>query len=98
MGRNKKIILSFIGFGDILMTYTIYNSRNFTYGKLIGEDKLEEATNYSKNTTVEGLYTLRSIKELIKRERVKMPIVDLISDIIIGKKSKEDMLKFLIEK
>lgn len=98
LGGNKKTILSFSGFGDILMTCTSSNSRNFTYGKLIGEDKLEEATNYSKNTTVEGLYTLRSIKELIKRERVKMPIVDLISDIIIGKKSKEDMLKFLIEK
>lgn len=98
LGGNKKTILSFSGFGDILMTCTSSNSRNFTYGKLIGEDKLEEATNYSKNTTVEGLYTLRSIKELIKRERVKMPIVDLISDIIIGRKSKEDMLKFLIEK
>ncbi len=98
LGGNKKTILSFSGFGDILMTCTSSNSRNFTYGKLIGEDRLEEATNYSKNTTVEGLYTLRSIKELIKRERVKMPIVDLISDIIIGKKSKEDMLKFLIEK
>ncbi len=98
LGGNKKTILSFSGFGDILMTCTSSNSRNFTYGKLIGEDKLEEATNYSKNTTVEGLYTLRSIKELIKREHVKMPIVDLISDIIIGKKSKEDMLKFLIEK
>ena len=98
LGGNKKTILSFSGFGDILMTCTSSNSRNFTYGKLIGEDRLEEATNYSKNTTVEGLYTLRSIKELIKREHVKMPIVDLISDIIIGKKSKEDMLKFLIEK
>ena len=98
LGGNKKTILSFSGFGDILMTCTSSNSRNFTYGKLIGEDKLEEAANYSKNTTVEGLYTLRSIKELIKREHVKMPIVDLISDIIIGKKSKEDMLKFLIEK
>ena len=98
LGGNKKTILSFSGFGDILMTCTSSNSRNFTYGKLIGEDRLEEATNYSKNTTVEGLYTLKSIKELIKREHVKMPIVDLISDIIIGKKSKEDMLKFLIEK
>ena len=98
LGGNKKTILSFSGFGDILMTCTSSNSRNFTYGKLIGEDRLEEATNYSKNTTVEGLYTLRSIKELIKREHVKMPIVDLISDIIIGKKSKEDILKFLIEK
>lgn len=98
LGGNKKTILSFSGFGDILMTCTSSNSRNFTYGHLIGEGKLDEAIIYGKNTTVEGIYTLKSIKELIKREHVKMPIVDLISDIIMGNKDKEEMLKFLIEK
>ena len=53
---------------------------------------------YKNIYTVEGLYTLKSIKELIKREHVKMPIVDLISDIIIGNKNKEEILRFLIEK
>lgn len=98
LGGNKKTILSFSGFGDILMTCTSTNSRNFSYGHLIGEGKLEEAQVYGKNTTVEGLYTLKSIKELIKREHVKMTIVDLISDIIIGNKEKEEILRFLIEK
>lgn len=98
LGGNKKTILSFSGFGDILMTCTSSNSRNFTYGHLIGEGKLNEAKTYGENTTVEGIYTLKSIKELIKKEHVKMPIVDLISDIIIGDKDKEEILKFLIEK
>ncbi len=98
LGGNRKTILSFAGFGDILMTCTSTNSRNFTYGKLIGEGKIKEAEKYANNTTVEGLYTLKSIKELIKREKVKMPIVDLISDIICNNKNKEEMLSFLIEK
>ncbi len=95
---NKNTIFSFAGFGDILMTCTSENSRNFTYGKLIGEGKTKESIEYSENTTVEGLYTLKSIKELIKREHVKMPIIDLISDIICGDKDKEELLKFLINK
>lgn len=98
LGGNKKTILSFSGFGDILMTCTSTNSRNFTYGRLIGEGKLEKAKHYGETTTVEGLYTLKSIKELIKREHVRMPIVDLISDIIIGNKNKEDILSFLVQK
>lgn len=98
LGGNKKTILSFAGFGDILMTCTSTNSRNFTYGKLIGEGKMNEAENYANKTTVEGLYTLKSIKELIKREHVKMGVIDLISDIIVNKKDKEEMLKFLIDK
>ncbi len=98
LGGNKKTILSFAGFGDILMTCTSPNSRNFTYGKLIGEGKIKEAEKYIENTTVEGLYTLKSIKELIKREHVKMPIVNLISDIITNNKEKEELLNFLINK
>ena len=47
---------------------------------------------------MESLYTLKSIKDLIKKEKVKMPIIDLISDIICGNKDKESMLTFLIEK
>lgn len=98
LGGNKNTILSFSGFGDILMTCTSENSRNFSYGKLIGEGRLDAAKEYGENTTVEGLYTLKSIKQLIKRENVRMPIVDLISDIINGDKKKDEILKFLIEK
>lgn len=98
LGGNKKTILSFAGFGDILMTCTSKNSRNFTYGNLIGKGKLKEAENYLNNTTVEGVYTLKSIKELIKREHVKMKVIDLISKIINGNIEKEEILKFLIEK
>lgn len=98
LGGNKKTILSFAGFGDILMTCTSTNSRNYSFGKLLGEGKKEEAMMYAKNTTVEGLYTLKSIKQIIKKQDVKMPIIDLISDIICGDKEKESMLEFLIKK
>lgn len=98
LGGNKKTILSFAGFGDILMTCTSKNSRNFTYGNLIGKGKIKEAEEYLNTTTVEGVYTLKSIKELIKREHVKVEVIDLISEIICGNINKEEILRFLIEK
>lgn len=99
LGGKKKTILSFAGFGDILMTCTSKNSRNFSFGYLIGKGATNEETEeYLKNTTVEGMYTLKSIHKLVRKKKVKMPIINLIYDIIIGKKDKEEMLKFLIEK
>ncbi len=99
LGGKKKSILSFAGFGDILMTCTSANSRNFSFGYLIGKGATqEEVDNYLKNTTVEGMYTLKSIHKLVRKKKVKMPIINLINDIINGTKSKEEMLKFLIEK
>lgn len=98
LGGDRKTILSYAGFGDILMTCTSENSRNFTYGKLIGQGKLKETDKYAASTTVEGIYTLKSIKELIKRENVKMEVIDLISDIICKNRKKEEILTFLIKK
>ena len=99
LGGKKKSILSFAGFGDILMTCTSKNSRNFSFGYLIGNGaSTKEINDYLENTTVEGMYTLKSIHKLVRKKKVKMPIINLIHDIIDGKKDKEEMLKFLIQK
>ena len=99
LGGNKNTIVSFAGFGDILMTCTSKTSRNFSFGYIIGKgSSQEEIDNYLKNTTVEGMYTLKSIHKLVRRKKVKMPIINLIHNIIIGKKDKEEMLEFLITK
>ena len=99
LGGKKKSILSFAGFGDILMTCTSKNSRNFSFGYLIGKGaSTNEINDYLENTTVEGMYTLKSIHKLVRKKKVKMQIINLIHDIIDGKKDKEEMLKFLIQK
>ena len=99
LGGKKKTILSFAGFGDILMTCTSKTSRNFSFGYLIGRGASQKEINeYLENTTVEGMYTLKSIHKLVRRKKVKMPIINLIHDIILGKKDKNEMLKFLIDK
>ena len=99
LGGKKKTILSFAGFGDILMTSTSPSSRNFSFGCLIGKGKSKQViNNYLKETTVEGMSTLQSIHKLVRKRNVKMPIISLIYDIINGKKEKEEILKFLIRK
>jgi len=99
LGGKKKTILSFAGFGDILMTCTSKTSRNFSFGYLIGKGATKKEIDvYTDKNTVEGLYTLKSIHKLVRRKKVKMPIINLIYDIIDGKKKKEELLKFLIEK
>lgn len=99
LGGKKKTILSFAGFGDILMTSTSPSSRNFSFGCLIGKGKSKQVIdNYLKENTVEGMYTLQSIHKLVKKKNVKMPIINLIYDIINGTKEKEEILSFLINK
>lgn len=99
LGGNKKTILSFAGFGDLLLTCTSTKSRNYTLGKMIGERKpKEEIDNYINNTTIEGLYTLKSIYKLLRRKKVKMPIIDLIYNIIFKETAPDKLASFLITK
>lgn len=99
LGGNEKTILSFAGFGDMLLTCTSKSSRNYSFGKLLGsktpKEKLDE---YLKNNTVEGVYTLKSLYGLIKVRRVKMPFLDLIYNIVFGYKKVDDLIPFLKDK
>lgn len=99
LGGNKKTILSFAGFGDLLLTCTCYKSRNFSLGKMIGEGKSKKEINdYMENTTIEGIYTLKSIYKLIKNKHVDMPIIDLIYDIIYKDVKPQELANFLRNK
>ena len=96
---DKKTVLSFAGFGDLILTCTSTKSRNYSFGKLIGEgSSKEEIENYLKNTTVEGYYTLESIYKLLKNKKVSIPIIDLIYDIAVEGEDPKKLLTFLVEK
>lgn len=99
LGGDGKTILSFAGFGDLLLTCTSTKSRNFTLGYKIGSgESKEQLEEYINSTTIEGLYTLKSIHKLIRHKRVRIPIIDLIYDIVFKERNPQEIKKFLITK
>ncbi|MDD2391961.1 MAG: NAD(P)H-dependent glycerol-3-phosphate dehydrogenase [Bacilli bacterium] len=99
LGGDGKTILSFAGFGDLLLTSTSYKSRNFTFGRMIGKKLDKEVIgDYINNTTVEGLYTLKSIHKLINDRKVDIPIIDLIYNIVFNGLDPINLQTFLINK
>lgn len=97
LGGSKKTILSFAGFGDILLTCTSEKSRNYCFGKLIGENaSREEIDNYKKNKTVEGLYTLESVHKLIENKKINIPIINVIYDIVFKNDKIDKLIKCIM--
>lgn len=96
---NPRTVLSYAGIGDLLLTCTSPKSRNYSLGKLIGEKpprtKLKK---FIDETTVEGYYTLESIYQLLNDKDVKIPIIDLIYEIVVNGKNPELLLAFLVFK
>lgn len=98
LNGNKKTILSFAGVGDLLLTATSTKSRNYSYGVLLGKKDFKGAKAYLENTTVEGYYTLKSIYTLLRRKKIKMPVIDLIYDIVMNDGEPNKLATFLMEK
>lgn len=97
LGGKKDTILSYAGFGDIILTCTSTKSRNYSYGKLIGSSATKNDLEVYKNSnTVEGLYTLDSIYKLIIKKKIDMPIIHLIYDIVFNYKDKETLIDYLM--
>ena len=99
LGGRPRTILSYAGVGDLLLTCTSTKSRNFSFGRVVGSgaDK-KEKEEYLNNTTVEGYYTLQSIYKLVRKRKIKMPVVNLIYDIIMNDKDPHLLAEFLINK
>ena len=98
LGGKKNSILSFAGVGDLTLTATSTKSRNYSYGVLLGKGNKKKTQEYLDSTTVEGYYTLKSIYQLIKRKKIKMPVIDLIYKIVMKDEDPIKLEKFLMEK
>ncbi len=98
LGGDGKTILSFAGFGDLLLTCTSKKSRNFTFGQYLATKSQSEIEEYINTHTIEGLYTLKAIYKLISDKEVDIPIINLIYDTVFHQKNPKELLTFLIEK
>lgn len=98
LGGNDRTIMSYAGIGDLLLTCTSMKSRNFTFGYNLVTKTREQVLEYRKSTTIEGLDTLEAIKVLLKNKNIKMPIIDVIDDIINNKENPKALLDYLMDK
>lgn len=93
LGGKKETFYSYAGLGDLILTATSVESRNYTFGKLIGENK--DFKTYQKNTTVEGIDSLKNIKKMLDKKNLNSKIVDILYKVIFENESKDIILTFL---
>ena len=94
LGGRSDTIFSYAGIGDFLLTCMSEKSRNFAFGKCIGEGlNIDEALEKLGTSTVEGLYTLDSLYKLLKEKEVEIGSINLLYDIVYKGEKVEKVLK-----
>ena len=82
MGARPETLMGLSGLGDLLLTCSSRQSRNYAFGFAIGEGKsVAEALALSKGV-VEGAATVKIAHALAHRHGIDMPIVDAVHAIV----------------
>jgi glycerol-3-phosphate dehydrogenase (NAD(P)+) len=85
MGGKDTTIFELAGIGDFLGTAFSTESRNRRFGEYFSSGISLEKSFEKVGQTVEGVEAVRCLKRLAKRYSIKMPLNDLIFDILFTK-------------
>jgi glycerol-3-phosphate dehydrogenase (NAD(P)+) len=85
LGARPETLGGLSGLGDLVLTCTSTQSRNFRLGEALGAGRGLAEILQSQRGTSEGLFTASVVVDLAKRHGVEMPIVAAVSGILDGR-------------
>lgn len=77
-GAKPMTFSGLSGIGDLIVTCTSVNSRNWRAGKQIGEGKSLDYVLKNMGQVVEGATTVKAVHELCEEKNIDMPISEAI--------------------
>ena len=99
MNGNDETIISYAGIDDIMMTCTSSESRNYTFGRLIGEKTDKNVIDkYKKDNTVEGITSVLGFKKMLGNSFYNFKICSVIYDILYNNEGYDELINILIHK
>ncbi|SFR55033.1 glycerol-3-phosphate dehydrogenase (NAD(P)+) [Yoonia tamlensis] len=87
LGGQADTLSGLSGFGDLVLTCTSEQSRNFRYGLALGRGE-----SFDSSTTVEGAATARAVRQLAHDLDIDMPICTVVADLT---ENKTDVMRAL---
>ncbi len=86
LGGKADTFYGLAGIGDIIVTATSQHSRNRYVGEQIGKGrKLDNILN-EMNMVAEGIITIKSSIQLARREKIKLPLIEGLYNVLFNEK------------
>jgi len=73
-GARAETLAGLSGLGDLILTCTSAQSRNFRFGQAMGQEAVFDPT-----ITVEGAATAVAVAKIAQRDGIEMPIIQMIA-------------------
>jgi glycerol-3-phosphate dehydrogenase (NAD(P)+) len=96
MGGKRETAFGLTGIGDLIVTASSENSRNFTAGKKIGLGQTVDEIYAEQRQTIEGFRTIEAMHQLSLKHKVELPMINVAYDILFkGMKVSDGLQKLL---
>ncbi|MBK5933171.1 glycerol-3-phosphate dehydrogenase (NAD(P)+) [Rhodovulum imhoffii] len=92
-GAEAETLAGLSGFGDLVLTCTSEQSRNFRYGRALGQGAY-----FDPRITVEGAATARAVAALAQAQGIDMPVTASVAHVIDGRRSIAEAVKALLSR
>jgi glycerol-3-phosphate dehydrogenase (NAD(P)+) len=92
-GAEPETLAGLSGFGDLVLTCTSAQSRNFRYGQALGRNAW-----FDPKITVEGAATARAVAAIATARGIDMPVTQSVAHVIDGRRSIEEAVTILLSR
>ncbi len=93
LGARAETLAGLSGFGDLVLTCTSAQSRNFRYGLALGKGE-----SFDPRVTVEGVATARAVVKLATGMGIDMPVTAMVNALALGKIALNDAIGLLMNR
>lgn len=93
LGAKSETLMGLSGFGDLVLTCTSAQSRNFRFGQALGRGEVFDAS-----VTVEGAATAKAVAQLAQGHGIEMPVAAMIAALCDRKLSVSDAVSALLSR
>jgi glycerol-3-phosphate dehydrogenase (NAD(P)+) len=97
-GARVETLAGLSGLGDLVLTCSSTNSRNFSLGKGLGEGGAAAELLADRRTVAEGAYTAPVLQRAASEAGVDMPIVAAVNALLTGEASVDEVLERLLSR
>jgi len=98
IGANKTTLMGMCGVGDLMLTCSSMQSRNFSLGYALGSGETLNEILAKRNSVTEGVHTAKALITLAKNNAVEMPISEGVHDCLSGEKTAREIVDKILER
>ncbi|HET6523234.1 NAD(P)H-dependent glycerol-3-phosphate dehydrogenase [Sphingopyxis sp.] len=97
-GAQAETLAGLAGLGDLVLTCTSSNSRNFALGQGLGRGEKVETLMADRRTVAEGAFSAPVVAAAARADGIDMPITDTVARLVAGEVRVADAIQALLSR